>query len=65
VWAAAVVARGERVTAEHLSLFYRQFLEANDARHRAFHRSWWAESVRMLAPALRAQWQRWRRPDLP
>ena len=52
--------RGEALTPEHLTVYYRQFQDENSARHAQFNRGWWADNVRMLWPAWRAHVTVWR-----
>ncbi|KAI8381479.1 uncharacterized protein BYT42DRAFT_566688 [Radiomyces spectabilis] len=49
-----LIARGEPVTAEAMSIFYKDFLNKAYDRQMAYNREWWRLNVSMLYPGLKA-----------
>lgn len=49
-----VKARGEEVTAEALSVFYKDFLDKAYDRQMAYNKQWWKENIGMLYPGAKA-----------
>ncbi|KAG2184500.1 hypothetical protein INT43_000409 [Umbelopsis isabellina] len=49
-----VRARGEKVTAEALSVFYKDFLDKAYERQMAYNKQWWKENIGMLYPGAKA-----------
>lgn len=46
--------RGEQVTAEAMSVFYKDFLDKAYDRQMAYNRAWWKHNVSLLYPGLKA-----------
>ncbi|RUP45250.1 hypothetical protein BC936DRAFT_148425 [Jimgerdemannia flammicorona] len=49
-----VTSRGEQVTPETLSVFYKDFLDKAYPRQMAYNRQWWRDNLAMLYPGLKA-----------
>ncbi|ORX43487.1 hypothetical protein DM01DRAFT_328172 [Hesseltinella vesiculosa] len=49
-----LIASGQEVTAEALSVFYKDFLDKAYDRQMAYNRAWWKRNVAMLYPGLKA-----------
>lgn len=50
----SVRARGEKVTAEALSVFYKDFLDKAYDRQMEYNKQWWKENIGMLYPGAKA-----------
>ncbi|RUS23458.1 hypothetical protein BC937DRAFT_86143 [Endogone sp. FLAS-F59071] len=53
--------RGETVTPELLSVFYKDFLDRAYSRQTAYNRRWWRENLAMLYPGFKASVRNMRR----
>lgn len=59
VWMMMIVKqRGEEVTPEALSIFYKDFLDAAYERHMEYNRQWWKLNIGMLYPGFKATMRR-------
>ncbi|KAI9282887.1 hypothetical protein BC943DRAFT_354027 [Umbelopsis sp. AD052] len=50
----SIRARGEKVTAEALSVFYKDFLDKAYDRQMAYNKQWWKENIGLLYPGAKA-----------